>query len=367
VTSTSVRTVIVAEDDPFIRIVQVVLDPATPAERLAAFEHFFAHDEPDFAGWCTRLRAGLPALYPAEVRLVETQAELRAALGETQIVIIESLQLGADELALAPNLRVVQQYGTIISSIDTAACAGRGIEVLTLRRRANIATAEHTIAMLLALAKKLSHLDGLISESQLRFAGYEPARFDRKHTANSGWARVTGLKMLYESTVGIIGLGEIGREVALRVAPFGMRVLYYQRHRLSEDLERLYHVEYAGFEELLGQSDWVSVHVPENAETRNLIDAGRIAAMKPGAVLINTSRAAIIDRDAVLEALKTGHLGGFALDPLYEEPGRPDDELLGFSNVLLTPHTAAQPRFNALRDFEELLVRLDSVLPGGLQ
>ena len=86
--------------------------------------------------------------------------------------------------------------------------------------------------------------------------------------------------------------------------------------------------------------------------------------MKHGAVLINTSRAAIIDRDAVLEALKSGHLGGFALDPLYEEPGRPDDELLGFSNVLLTPHTAAQPRFNALRDFEELLTRLDAELSG---
>lgn len=360
---TPARQVIVAEDDPFIRIVQVVLDPTTSEERLRAFEHFFAHDEPDFAGWCERLRARLTALYPAEVRLAGTQEELRTALSDAHAVILESLELGKLELGLAPALAVVQQYGTLIDNIDAASCARRDIAVLTLRRRANIATAEHTLAMLLALAKKLNTLDGLISEQQLREAGYQPARFDRRHTANSGWARVTGLKMLYESTLGIIGLGEIGREVALRAAPFGMRLLYYQRHRLSEELERLYKVEYAGFAGLLGQSDWVSVHVPENESTRNLIDRACIAAMKPGAVLINTSRAGIADRGAVLEALRSGHLGGFALDPLYEEPGRPDDELLNFDNVLLTPHTAAQPRFNALRDLEELLLQLDKHVP----
>ena len=117
-------------------------------------------------------------------------------------------------------------------------------------------------------------------------------------------------------------------------------------------------IEYASFEDLLGQSDWVSIQLPLNPSTRNLFDQARLAQMKPGAVLVNTARAEIVDRAALLESLRSGHLGGFALDPLYEEPGKPDDELLAFKKVVLTPHTAAQPRFNALRDLEEMILGL---------
>jgi len=153
-------------------------------------------------------------------------------------------------------------------------------------------------------------------------------------------------------------MGEIGRELARRVAPFGMSTVYYQRHRLPETEENQLGIEYASFEDLLAKSDWVSIQLPLNLSTRNLFDQTRLAQMKPGGVLVNTARAEIVDRTALLEALRSGHLGGFALDPLYEEPGRPDDELLAFKNVVLTPHTAAQPRFNALRDLEEMILGL---------
>jgi phosphoglycerate dehydrogenase-like enzyme len=229
---------------------------------------------------------------------------------------------------------------------------------LTQRRRANIACAELTLALILTFAKRLNEISGLISVEQLEVAGFSPTTFDRRHTANSGWARITGLRMLYESTLGIVGMGEIGHELARRVAPFGMRLLYHQRNRVPETEERELGIEYASFEGLLAGSDWVSIQLPLNASTRNLFDAARLAQMKPGAVLINTARAEIVDRQALLEALGSGHLGGFALDPLYEEPGRPDDELLAFKNVVLTPHTAAQPRFNALRDLEEMILGL---------
>jgi hypothetical protein len=117
--------VIVAEDDPFIRIVQVVLDPSTPRERLDAFAHFFEHDEPDFPGWCERLRAKLPGLYPAEVRLVAAQDGLREQLAGADALIVESLEVIAADLDLAPGLRLTQQYGTILSNIDTDACLAR--------------------------------------------------------------------------------------------------------------------------------------------------------------------------------------------------------------------------------------------------
>src|SRR5206468_4152928 len=136
----------------------------------------------------------------------------------------------------------------------------------------------------------------------------------------------------------------------------------YQRHRLPEAEERELHVEYAPLEELLGQSDWVSINLPITPATRNLFDRARFAQMKPGAILINTARAEIVERGALLEALESGRLGGFALDPLYEEPGRPDDELLAFDNVILTPHTAVQPRFNALNDLEEMILGMARAL-----
>jgi phosphoglycerate dehydrogenase-like enzyme len=98
--------------------------------------------------------------------------------------------------------------------------------------------------------------------------------------------------------------------------------------------------------------------VPGGPATRHLIDRTRFAQMKPGAFLVNISRADLVDRDALIEALQSGRLGGFALDPLYEAPGRSDDELLGFRNVVLSPHIAAQPRFNALNDISDMLAGL---------
>lgn len=356
------RAAIVVEDDPFTRLIEVVLDPAATAERRAAFADFFAHDEPDFAGWCDRVRRAASALYPAEVRLVSSQTEMRERLPGAHALVVESLHVGHTELAAADRLAVVQKYGTITRNIDADACATGNVKILTLRRRANIACAEHTFALMLALAKKLHRLHGLISNEQLTAAGYSPQSFDRKHTAGSNWGRIGGLQMLYASKLGIVGLGEIGREVALRTAGFGMRVLYYQRTRLPAVEEQQLNAEYFPLDKLLAQSDWVAINLPGSPSTHNLIDGTRLARMKRGACLINISRAEIIERDALIAALASGHLGGFALDPLYEEPGRTDDALLKFDNVILTPHIAAQPRFNALNDIEELIVGLARTL-----
>jgi formate dehydrogenase len=119
--------------------------------------------------------------------------------------------------------------------------------------------------------------------------------------------------------------------------------------------ERQLQVSFAPLERLLAESDWVVPQLPGGAATRNFIDRARLAQMKPGACLVNISRADVVDRDALIEALRSGRLGGFALDPLYEAPGRSNDELLGFKNVVLSPHIAAQPRFNALNDIAEMI------------
>lgn len=357
------RPVIVVEDDPFPRLIQVVLDPATPEARRAAFDHFFAHEMPEFGGWCNRLRARLKRIYPAAVRLVSDEAALVAAMSGAQVVVAESLRIGAGEIAAAGGtLRLVQKYGMVLSNIDQDACKAAGVRVLTLRRRANIACAEHALAMMLALARRITAANGLISIEQLRAAGYSPTTFDQAHTANANWARVTGTRTLYGKQLGIFGLGEIGREVAVRAAAFGMRVVYTQRRALAPEHEMRYGAGYVGLDELLSTSDVVSLHLPATDATRGIIGARELARMKPGAILINISRPQLVDRAALLETLRAGRLGGLGLDPHYDAPGRPDDPLLAIGNVVVTPHIAAAPRFNSLDDFEELLLGLDRAL-----
>jgi len=346
--------ILVVEDDPFLRVVGILLDPSTSAERTAAFADFFAHDEPDFAGYVRRVRERVGALFPAEVRIVTTQGELRAALPGSRALIVEGLRVGAEELAAGADLAVVQKFGALPRNIDRAACEARGVKVRILRRRVNCACAEMAFALMLTLAKKLNRVMGRISVEQLAEAGYIYKPFDRRHTPNSNWPRIPGVRVLYQSTIGIIGLGEIGTEIALRAHAFGMRTLYHQRTRLSAAEEGALQATYVPLDQLLAESDWVLPVLPGSPVTRGLIGREELARMKPGAMLVNISRADIVDRDALIESLKSKRLGGFALDPLYQAPGRRDDELLSFPNVVISPHLAAQPRFNALNDLSDL-------------
>jgi phosphoglycerate dehydrogenase-like enzyme len=245
-----------------------------------------------------------------------------------------------------------------LRNIDTAPCAEKGVRVLTLRRRANVSCAEHAFALMLTLARKLNVLSGLVTAERINEAGFTFRPFDRRHTPGGNYARAGGLRALNDATIGIIGLGEIGREIALRASAFGMRVLYYQRTRTSEAEEREVGATYAKPETLLAESDWIIPQVPTLPSTRNLLGRAELELIKPGACIVNVANAAVINRGALVEALRSGRLGGFALDTFYEEPARSGDELLAFDNVILTPRLAGSPRFNGLQDFEQLITGL---------
>jgi phosphoglycerate dehydrogenase-like enzyme len=354
----------VVEDDPFTRLIQIVVDPTTSAERHAAFADFMSPDEPDFAGWCARVRTASRGLYPADVRMVASEDEMRARLSDACALVVEGFRVGRADLAAGGELRVVQKYGAVLRNIDTAACAERRITVLTLRRRANISCAEHTFALMLALARKLDRLIGVVTHERMAAAGYSFRPFDRRHTPGANYARVGGLRPLHGATIGIIGLGEIGREIAQRANGFGMRVLYYQRARLPDAVEREFNAAYVPLATLLAESDWIVPQVPRTPATRNLIARDELARIKPGACIVNVADAAVIERGALIEGLRSGRVGGFALDPLYQEPMAGDDELLRLDNVVLTPHMGGSPRFNGLNDLADLITGLARALAG---
>jgi phosphoglycerate dehydrogenase-like enzyme len=290
--------------------------------------------------------------------MVPSEIAFRRALPEADAAVVESFAVDEDALADAGRLAVVQKFGTDTRNIDLEACARRGVAVRTLRRRVNIAVAEHAFALMLAMAKKVCLTHGRLDVAGLEEIGFQPRMFDRRHVAGANWARVSGLRMLHGATLGAIGLGEIGREVAARAGAFGMEVLYYQRNRLPDEIEGPLGAHYCGFDELLERSDFVSIHLPLTDDTGGMIDAAAFARMKPGAVLVNISRADIIDRAALMAALESGRLGGAGLDVHYQEPGDPDEPLKRFDNVVLTPHTAVATRLNGTADMEELVSNL---------
>jgi phosphoglycerate dehydrogenase-like enzyme len=356
------QPIIVVENDPFPRLLQAFLDRHDDPLRTAAIADFVAHEIADYPAWLAQARAQAPGLYPAEVRLASNQDELRAALPGAHVVVTESLVIGPQELACADQLKVVQKYGTVLRNIDVDACAARNIQILTLRRRANTGCAEYAFGLMIMLAKKLNQTPNLLSMEQLEGAGFTPQHFDRRYTSNSNWVRVGGMRNLSGATMGIVGLGEIGRELAVRAHAFGMKVLYYQRSRLTAAEEREWHAEYRNFDDLLAASDWVLPTLPLSDATRHLIGKDQLAKMKRGAYLVNISRADIVERHALHDALASGYLGGLGLDTFYEEPGREDDPLLKFKNVIITQRIAAMPRTNAMGDIAQVMAQLASTL-----
>lgn len=353
-------TRIVIEDDHFLKIVPVVLDPTTPEPHRQAVAEFFAHDEPDFLGWCRWLQQRLPGLYPAEVVFAADPADLADKMAAADGVVVESLRIDEANLAGAGRLAVVHKFGTITANIDLDACARRDVAVATLRRMVNVAVAEQAFALMLALAKRVGGLNGKVEESALRAAGFRVRGRQPRYVGYSNFAGITGLKTLCGATLGVIGLGEVGREVARRARAFDMEVVYFQRTPLGPPIERELGVRYASLHELMAEGDYILVQLPLNDTTRGIIGAEALGRIKTGAVLINVARAELVEHDALVEALESGRLGGLGIDVGYSEPADPTEPLLRYldRNVILMPHTAIGARANAKHDVETLCLNL---------
>lgn len=218
------------------------------------------------------------------------------------------------------------------------------------------------LASILALAKQLHRLNGKVTAERLSEAGYVLRKFDTRYTGANNYGRVSGVRLMRGAVLGVLGMGEVGREVAGMAHAFGMGVRYHQRRRLPPADETRLGIAYCSLAELFAGSDIISIHIPLAPATRGLIGRDALQRVKPGAWLINTSRAAIVDHAALVEALESGRLGAAALDVHYEEPCAPDEPLLRLDNVILTPHFAGGPRATVLDDIEEIALNVQQSL-----
>lgn len=360
-TAETAVTVIAVEDDKVLRFLQVLLDPATPAERMNVFADYVAHDI-DQQTWLADVHARVPGIFPSSVKLIKTTEELHAVLPQAEALVVESMAVGAAELVLAPRLKFIHKFGMRADNIDLAACVARGVTVKTQRRRTNIAVAEHTMALILGLAKQLHRLAGKVTVERLQPLGYEYRKYDTRHTGANNYGRVGGLRVIHGMTLGLLGMGEIARELVPMARAFGLNIRYHRRNRLPPAEEAALGIAYCGWDDLFTGSDILSVHVPLEAATRGLVGAAALNQMKRGAWLINTSRADIVDHDALLAVLKSGRLGAAAADVHYQEPVAEDEPLLAFDNFLMTPHFAGGPRQTLLDDIEEIACNIQQAL-----
>ncbi len=353
---------LVIEQDAFMRMFVPILDPSASAEFFNAVADFFAHDEPDFAGWVERLRPCLPGLFPARVLLAEDQDHFRDLLRDADACLIESLKFGAEELACAPRIGVVQKYGFITRNIDLGACAARNVVVSTQRRRVNVALSELAFALMAGMGKHLFELNHVIDEKRLNAAGFQIRPYDKRYTGGSNFARIPKLRTMFGKTLGVIGFGEVGREIARKAQAFEMKVIYTQRTRLSEAEENFYNARYVPLMELMAQSDYMTVNLPVTDQTKGILGADELRAAKIGSFLVNVSRPELIDRAALFEALDAGRLAGYGTDVWFERPARSDDPVFNYKNIIVMPHTAIADRHNALEDIEEMFLKMSDAL-----
>jgi glyoxylate reductase len=254
-------------------------------------------------------------------RLPPSPAELAEHVAEAEgLLSLLTDRIDAELLAAAPRLRAIANYAVGYDNIDIDAAGARGIAVGNTPDVLTDATADLTIALLLAAARRLP--EAIAAVAARDWVTWEPAR--------SLGADVHG------ATLGIIGFGRIGRAVALRATGFEMTVLHASARR-GADTER-------SLEELLQRSDFVSVHCPLTPETHHLIDAAALARMRPSAILINTARGPIVDQRALVQALHEGTIAGAALDVTDPEPPAPDDPLLSAPNLIVVPHIGSATR-----------------------
>lgn len=289
-------------DSPDVLITTAFLEPGDEVDRMLRSAGLTTHHEPELAG-----------LAPAE------RARL---LSGVRAIIAGTRTLGEDEFALAPNLQIIVRTGVGYDSVDVAAATARRVPVCVTAGANRQAVAEHVFALALACARRIPE--------------------NVNNLAAGTWQQLTG-RELRGATLGILGLGSIGKAVATIAAGFGMKVAAYDPY-FDEEFAAAHGIRRLDLDDLLRQADFVTLHLFLDESTRNLINAARLAEMKDDAVLINTARGGIVDEDALVDAVRNGRIGAAALDVFADEPLSRTSPLLHTPGILATTHVAGATR-----------------------
>lgn len=273
----------------------------------------------------------------------------RAALAETEFLVGLG-EAGMDDAFYrsAPRLKLVQLLSAGYDRCDIEAARRARVPIANNGGANSVAVAEHAMMLMLALSCRLVWQHESVAAGRWRGNDFSTVR----------------LTELNGKTVGIVGLGTIGRKVARLSSAFGMRVIYYDIMRLPEDAADALGISFRLMPELLAEADFVSLHVPLSPSTRQLIGRPELERMKPGAFLVNTCRGPVVDEAALIEALSAGRIAGAGLDVFDQEPPPSDNKLFLLDNVVLTPHLAGPTQDNQITRFRNAFDNVQRVARG---
>ena len=283
----------------------------------------------------------------------DDETMIAAAQGANAIVTASIDAVPRAVIEALPDLRIIGRYAVGYDNIDLEAAQERGIVVTHFPGYCTDEVADHALSLILALNRRLFPSDRRLREG--RWVG---------HSLDTAYVAGGEIQPMNAMTIGVVGFGRIGRAVVARLRPFGGRVLVSDPYVDPATIDA-HEAEPVSFEQLLAESDIVTVHCPLTAGTRHLIGPDQLAAMRPGSMLVNTARGPIVDGKAITAALESGHLSAAALDVMEHEPVAPDDPLLLAPNLIVTPHSAyySGRSMEVLR--RETYVDVLSVLAGG--
>ena len=245
-------------------------------------------------------------------------------LNDVDYIILRTLKMDRETIMKLGNVRLIHRWGAGYDTVDIKAAEERGISVAITAGVNSWAVSELAVLLMLAVYRHLVDLDTQVKRGEWNRDIY----LNDSHT-------------IYGKTVGIVGCGNIGKKVAVKVQAFGARTVYFDTFRMPESTEKKLNLEFMKLDDLLAVSDIVSLHLPAIPETEGFVDDDFFRKMKRGSVLINSARGSLIKEDALITALKSGQLGGAGLDTIVKEPVLKDDPLLSCDNIVITPHIGA--------------------------
>ncbi len=277
---------------------------------------------------------GFELLVPAS----GAEADLLACAAHADAILAYEASIPASVIGAAPSLKLIQKHGLNCRKIDVAAATERNVRVATLPLVRNVTVAEHALALILACARKVIPGHRAVTEAVYQKMGLEPV-ITAHRTYRSNWPRIEGMTELFQATVGIVGMGDIGMEIAKRCRAFSMRILYYQRTRHPQAIETVMGMRYSPLDALLSESDYVVLVLPHTAATEGIIGSRELALMKHSATLVNVGRGGLIDEEALVNAIRSKRIAMAGLDVYRREPLPAESELRTLPNVVLLPHT----------------------------
>lgn len=248
-------------------------------------------------------------------------------LAEAEVLLVRSkTKVTKEMLAGAPALKLVIRGGVGLDNVDKEACKARGVEVMNTPKASSVAVAELAMALMLAVPNRLIEAHN----------GMKEGKFLKKELKRTE---------LFQKTLGLLGIGLIGTEVAKRAKAFGMKVIAYDPFVLNHEVAQLKQ----SMDEVFKEADYLSIHTPLTDQTRGMLNSGAFAKMKKGVIIVNTGRGKVVAEQDLADALKAGQVGAYATDVWYSDPPDPICPLLTAPNVLMAPHIGASSKENLLR------------------